>query len=242
VRVAVIPARGGSRRIPRKNVRPFCGKPVMAWVIETARASSLFEHVLVSTDDAEIRDIALQSGGECPFMRPSELADDHTVTSAVLGHATRWALDAGWDVDAVCCMYATAPLIDAGDLRRGLAALTAGDWAFAIAATTFAAPIQRAFTQRPDGGIEMYFPDQFATRTQDLPATLHDAGQFYWGRPKAWMDGRRLFDRWSVPVVIPRWRVQDIDEPEDWERAESVFRQLRRGGPSGPPAMSGGAR
>jgi pseudaminic acid cytidylyltransferase len=242
VRVAVIPARGGSRRIPRKNVRPFCGKPVIAWVIEAARASSLFEHVLVSTDDAEIRDVALQSGAECPFMRPPELADDYTVTSAVIGHATRWALDAGWDVDAVCCMYATAPLIDTGDLKRGLAALTSGDWAFAIAATTFAAPIQRAFTQRPDGGLEMYFPDQFATRTQDLPATLHDAAQFYWGRPDAWIDGRRMFDRWSVPVVIPRWRVQDIDEPEDWARAESVFRELRNGGPSDRPEMSGGAR
>jgi pseudaminic acid cytidylyltransferase len=227
VNVAVIPARGGSRRIPRKNVRPFCGKPVIGWVIETARASSLFDHVLVSTDDAEIREVALQYGGECPFVRPASLADDYTVTSAVIGHATRWALDAGWAVDAVCCMYATAPFIDAGDLRRGLDALISGEWAFAVAATTFAAPIQRAFTQRSDGGIEMYLPEQFNTRTQDLPVTLHDAAQFYWGRPDAWLDGRRIFDRWSVPVMIPRWRVQDIDEPEDWQRAESVFRQLR---------------
>ena len=231
MRVAVIPARGGSRRIPRKNVRAFCGRPVMAWVIETARASSLFEHVLVSTDDAEIRDIALQHGAECPFVRPAELADDHTVTSAVIGHATRWGLDAGWAIDAVCCMYPTAPLIDAGDLRRGFEALASGDWAFAIAATTYAAPIQRAFTRSADGGIQMFFPEQFSTRTQDLPVTLHDAAQFYWGRPQAWMDGRRMFDRWSVPVMIPRWRVQDIDEPEDWERAESVFRQMRASDP-----------
>lgn len=237
--VAVIPARGGSRRIPRKNVRPFCGRPVIAWAIETARASSLFEHVVVSTDDAEIRDVALQYGAECPFVRPAELAGDHTLTSAVIGHATRWALDAGWVIDAVCCIYPTAALIDAVDLRRGLDALTSGDWAFAIAATTYAAPIQRAFTQRPDGGIEMYFPDQFATRTQDLPVTLHDAAQFYWGRPEAWMDGRRMFDRWSVPVMLPRWRVQDIDEPQDWERAESVFRQMREAGQAGQSGQAG---
>jgi N-acylneuraminate cytidylyltransferase len=227
VKIAVIPARGGSRRIPRKNIRPFCGKPIMAWTIETARASGLFDHVLVSTDDAEIRAVAVEWGAECPFSRPGELADDHTETSKVVAHATRWALEAGWPLDAVCCLYATAPFIEINDLKRGLDALQSGDWAFAVAATDFGTPIFRSFRQREDGGLEMFFPEHFSTRSQDLPRTLHDAGQFYWGRPSAWLDGRRLFDRWSVPVMVPRWRVQDIDEPDDWVRAEMMLSQMR---------------
>jgi N-acylneuraminate cytidylyltransferase len=227
VRVAVIPARGGSQRIPRKNIRAFCGRPIIAWTIDLARASGLFHRVVVSTDDAEIAAVAERSGAECPFVRPAALADDHATTGAVLAHATRWALGEGWDIDAVCCLYATAPFVDADDLRRGSEALRTGDWAFAFAATEFAAPVHRALRQRPDGGVEMLFPEHYASRTQDLPRLLHDAGQFYWGRPAAWVEERRLFDRGSIPIVVPRWRVQDIDEPADWERAELLFRQLR---------------
>jgi len=227
VRIAVIPARGGSRRIPRKNIRPFCGRPMIAWVIDTARASGLFEHVLVSTDDEEIGEVASQWGAEVPFRRSADLADDHTSTSAVIADATRWALDAGWPLEAVCCLYPTAPFTDAGDLSRGLDALFAGDWAFALAAAEFGAPIFRSFQQREHGGLEMFFPEHFATRSQDLPRALHDAGQFYWGRPSAWLEQRRMFDRWTVPVIIPRWRVQDIDEPDDWVRAELMFQYLR---------------
>lgn len=226
MRLAVVPARGGSRRIPRKNVRPFCGRPMLAWTIEAARSSGLFDRVLVSTDDSEIADVATAWGAECPFVRPAALADDHASTTAVIAHATRWAVDAGWNVESVCCLYATAPFIDAHDLRRGLGALDAGDWSYAIAVTDFAAPIFRAFTERPDGGLEMVFPDRFEARSQDLPRALHDAGQFYWGRPAAWLEGRRVFDRWTMPIVIPRWRVQDIDEPDDWIRAEALFKQL----------------
>lgn len=227
MRIAVIPARGGSRRIPRKNVRPFCGRPMIGWTIETARTSDLFDRVLVSTDDSEIAAIAAEWGGECPFVRPAALADDHATTTDVVAHATRWALDAGWRLDAVCCLYATAPFLDAQDVRRGLAALDSGEWAYAIAVAEFDSPIFRAFTQRADGGLEMFFPERVDARSQDLPRALHDAAQFYWGRPAAWLEGRRVFDRWTVPIVIPRWRVQDIDGPDDWQRAEMLFRQLR---------------
>jgi pseudaminic acid cytidylyltransferase len=227
VKIAVIPARGGSRRIPRKNVRPFCGRPMIAWSIETARASQLFDHVVVSTDDAEIGAVAAEWGAEVPFTRPADLAGDHAGTTEVVAHATRWALERGWPLDAVCCIYATAPLLDAGDLRRGFDALESGDWAFAIAASELAAPVFRAFTQRSEGGLQMCFPQYFETRSQDLPRALHDAAQFYWGRPSAWIEARRVFDRWTVPVLIPRWRVQDIDDPEDWTRAETMFRQQR---------------
>ncbi len=227
--IAVLPARGGSRRIPRKNVRPFCGKPIMAWPIETALSSGLFERVIVSTDDAEIREVAQRYGAECPFERPPALADDHATTADVMAHAATWAADAGLSAAAICCMYPTAVFADAADLRRGFEALQSGAWAFAVAATECEAPIFRSFRQREDGGLEMLFPEYFDTRSQDLPRALHDTGQFYWGRPSAWLAKQRLFDRWSVPVLIPKSRVQDIDDPDDWRRAELMFRQLKEG-------------
>ena len=227
MKIAVIPARGGSKRIPRKNIKNFCGKPMIAWSIEAAKASALFDHILVSTDDAEIADIAKEWGAEVPFMRPVELSDDHAGTTEVIAHATRWALEQGFDVEAVCCIYATAPFVQAEDLKRGLAALESGNWAYAFTVTDFAAPIFRSFKQNAEGGIEMFYPEHFSTRSQDLPTALHDAGQFYWGRPSAWIEGKRIFDRHSTPVVIPRWRVQDIDTQDDWIRAELYFNQLK---------------
>jgi pseudaminic acid cytidylyltransferase len=220
MKIAVIPARGGSKRIPRKNIKPFRGKPMIAWSIEAARRSGLFEHVLVSTDDAEIAAVAREWGAEAPFVRPAELADDHTGTTEVIAHATHWAESAGWRLAAVCCIYATAPFIRAHDLRRGLQALESGDWAYAFTATEYPAPIFRSFRQDARGGVEMFFPEHFTTRSQDLPAALHDAAQFYWGRPSAWTEGKRIFDRHSFALRIPRWRVQDIDSEDDWARAE----------------------
>lgn len=218
--IAIIPARGGSKRIPRKNIKPFCGKPMIAWSIEAAKSSGLFDRIIVSTDDAEIAEVARQWGAEVPFMRPEELSNDHAGTTSVIAHATQWALDEGLDVTAVCCIYATAPFIQTEDIKRGWDALNAGDWDYAFTVTDFAAPIFRSFKQTTEDGIEMFFPEHFDTRSQDLPVALHDAGQFYWGRPAAWLEGKRIFDRCSKPVMIPRWRVQDIDTPEDWERAE----------------------
>lgn len=222
MRIAVVPARGGSKRIPRKNIKNFCGKPMIAWSIEAAKVSALFDHIFVSTDDEEIADIAKQWGAEVPFMRPAELSNDYAGTTEVIAHATQWVLGQGFDVDIVCCIYATAPFIQVADLKRGLAALESGDWDYAFTATDFAAPIFRSFKQNAEGGIEMFYPEHFSTRSQDLPIALHDAGQFYWGRTSAWIEGKRIFDRRSIPVVIPRWRVQDIDTQDDWERAEIV--------------------
>lgn len=220
--IAVIPARGGSKRIPRKNIMPFCGKPMIAWSINAAKESGLFDHIIVSTDDAEIAEVAIGWGAETPFVRPPELSNDHAGTTPVVAHATQWALDQKIAVSAVCCIYATAPFVQTEDLKRGWEALDSGDWDYAFTVTDFAAPIFRSFKQTAEGGIEMFFPEHFATRSQDLPVALHDAGQFYWGRPDAWLSGKRIFDRRSKPVQIPRWRVQDIDTPEDWERAEIV--------------------
>lgn len=224
--IAVIPARGGSKRIPRKNIKDFCGKPMIAWSIEAAKASGLFDHIIVSTDDAEIAAVAKQWGAEVPFMRPAELSSDYAGTTEVIAHATQWALNQGWPVTAVCCIYATAPFIQLEDLRRGLSALESGDWDYALLVTDYASPIFRSFKQTAEGGVEMLFPEYFATRSQDLPTALHDAGQFCWGRPSAWIEGKRVFDLGSVPIVIPRWRVQDIDTEEDWLRAELMFRTM----------------
>lgn len=220
MKIAVIPARGGSKRIPRKNIRPFCGKPMIAWSIEIAKASGLFERIIVSTDDTEIAEVAKQWGAEVPFMRPAELSNDHAGTTPVIAHATRWALQQGLGIEAVCCIYATAPFVQIDDLRRGWNELSSGEWDYAFSVTDFAAPIFRSFKQTAAGGIEMFFPEYFETRSQDLPAALHDAGQFYWGRAAAWLEGKRIFEQHSKPIMIPRWRVQDIDTPEDWERAE----------------------
>lgn len=224
--VAVIPARGGSKRIPKKNIKTFRGKPMIAWAVGVAKESRLFDHVVVSTDDSEIANVAMQYGADVPFMRPAELADDFAGTTGVMAHATRWAIDAGWEPSAVCCIYPTSPLLLGEDLKRGLTALTSGDWSYAMSVTDFAAPIFRSFRQLPEGGLEMFFPEHFMTRSQDLPVALHDAGQMYWGRPAAWMEERRLFERHTIPVFIPRWRVQDIDTPDDWQRAELVHRLL----------------
>lgn len=223
MKIAVIPARGCSKRIPRKNINNFCGKPIIAWSIEAARSTGLFDHIIVSTDDSEIAEVARAWGAETPFVRPPELSNDFAGTTEVIAHATQWALNEGLELEAVCCIYATAPLIQAEDLKKGLRVLESWNWDYAFSVTEFAAPIFRAFKQTADGGIEMFFPEHFATRSQDLPAAFHDAGQFYWGRPEAWINEKRIFSPLSAPVVIERSRSQDIDTPEDWEFAELLF-------------------
>ena len=220
MRIAIIPARGGSKRIPRKNIKSFYGKPIIAWSIETAKSSGLFEHIIISTDDEEIAEVARNYGATVPFMRPEALSNDFTGTTEVIAHATQWALDQGFDVNAVCCIYGTAPFIQTTDIKQGLDILESGAWDYAFTVTDFSAPIFRSFQQTAEGGLEMFFPENFATRSQDLPNALHDAGQFYWGRPEAWLQNKHIFDRHSAPIIIPRWRVQDIDTQDDWERAE----------------------
>lgn len=227
MRVAVIPARGGSKRIPRKNIKDFCGKPMIAWSIEVAKASGLFEHIIVSTDDTEIAEVAKKFGAEVPFLRSRELSDDYVGTTEVVSHAVSWSLANGWPVSEVCCIYATAPFLQVEDLKCGLKLLESEDWTYTFSATDFAAPIFRAFKQTAHGGVEMFFPEYFSTRSQDLPIALHDAGQFYWGNASAWVESKRIFDKHSAPVVIPRWRVQDIDTENDWIRAEFIYNQLR---------------
>jgi N-acylneuraminate cytidylyltransferase len=227
MKVAVIPARGGSKRIPRKNVRPFAGKPMIAHSIECALQTRAFDRVVVSTDDDEIARIARELDAEVPFRRPSELSDDHTGTIDVIAHAIDHLQREGSVLSAVCCIYPTAPFIRTDDLTKGLEILESGSWQYVFSATTFDSPIFRSFRKNPDGGLEMLFPEYFETRSQDLPEATHDAGQFYWGRPRAWLDHMQVFGKWSTVVPIPRWRVQDIDTEEDWQRAEAINAYLK---------------
>lgn len=226
MKVAVIPARGGSKRIPRKNIKAFCGKPMIAWSIEAARASGCFDRILVSTDDTEIADIARQWGAEAPFVRPEELSNDVAGTLPVIAHAVGWLRDQGAPATQVCCLYATAPFVQAEDLRRGLAVLQGESVDFAFSVTSFPFPIQRAIRITPDERVEMFHPEHFSTRSQDLEEAWHDAGQFYWGTAEAWLAQRPIFGPCSAPIRLPRHRVQDIDTPEDWLRAEWLFKAL----------------
>lgn len=221
--LAVIPARGGSKRIPGKNVRPFCGRPIIAYSILTALESGAFERVVVSTDDEEIARVAREHGAEVPFVRPAELSDDHTGTGPVVAHAAE-ALGVS-DEGLVCCIYATAPFVTATDLLRGREVLEREGADFAFSVTSYAFPIQRAL--RVVGGrVEMFDPGAFAKRSQDLEEAWHDAGQFYWGTAAAWRSGKPLFTPDAAAVPLPRHRVQDIDTEEDWARAELMFRAL----------------
>lgn len=227
MRLAVIPARGGSKRIPRKNIKPFCGKPMIAWSIEAALQSGCFDRVVVSTDDSEIAQVARAHGAEVPFMRPIELSDDHTGTIPVIAHAINWQNTNGQVADLACCIYATAPFVRAHDLRRGLDVLQSSGAQYAFSVTSYAFPIQRAIRITPDQRITMFQPENFGTRSQDLEEAWHDAGQFYWGETHAWLAGKPLFSRDAAPVFLPRHRVQDIDTIEDWKRADWLFRAMQ---------------
>ncbi len=228
MKIAVIPARGGSKRIPRKNIKLFYGKPIIAWSIEAALQSGSFDRVIVSTDDLEIAEVARQHGATVPFMRPAELSDDHTGTIPVITHAIEWLRQHNEAPDKVCCIYATAPFIRSEDLRRGLEILDKTGSYYAFSVTSYAFPIQRAIRMTQVGRIEMFSPEYFTTRSQDLEAAYHDAGQFYWGCASAWVEGKIIFGPDSAPVILPRLRVQDIDTAEDWEYAELMFKALQQ--------------
>ena len=221
--VAVIPARGGSKRVLRKNIRDFHGRPMLSWSIEAALASKCFGQVIVSTDDEEIAEVARACGAEVPFIRPIELSGDHVATIPVVAHAVNWLRQNGSPPGFVCCIYATAPFLSVEDLCRGfdLIQQTGGDYVFPV--TMFDFPIQRAIRVKETGQVEMFQPEHFSTRSQDLEEAYHDAGQFYWGKVAAWIDGTPFFSPNAWPLKIPKSRAQDIDTEEDWAIAERLF-------------------
>ncbi|OEE83855.1 pseudaminic acid cytidylyltransferase [Enterovibrio norvegicus FF-162] len=230
MKLAIIPARGGSKRIPRKNIKSFHGKPMIAYSIEAAYKSGCFDKVIVSTDDQEIADVALEHGAEVPFIRPENISDDNATTIDVIHHAIEWYEANGTDVSEVCCLYATAPFVTGEDLSRGYEALCENDDVrFVFSAATFSFPIQRALKLSEDGKVNMFNPENAMTRSQDLEEAYHDAGQFYWGRKIAFLNKEPIFAPHSRMVILPRTRVQDIDTPEDWLFAESLFHLQQTG-------------
>jgi N-acylneuraminate cytidylyltransferase len=224
--VAIIPARGGSKRIPRKNIRPFLGTPLLARSLMSVQSSGVFDRIVVSTDDAEVALVAKSAGAEVPFTRPAELSDDHTGARPVIIHAINALESDGRQVGPVCIVYPTAVFTRPEDLSDSFRRLVDTGCEFVFSAASYNAPIQRAMRRLPDGTCELFWPDHTLTRSQDLEEAYHDAGQFYWGTRKAWLGGKPVFRSRSLLHVLPRWRVQDIDTDEDWHRAEVIYRML----------------
>ncbi len=224
--IAIIPARGGSKRIPKKNIKDFFAKPLLAYSIEIAIRSNLFEKVIVSTDDEEIANIARKYGALVPFLRPKELSDDFTGTGPVVNHALSFLQTQGEKYDYVCCIYATAPLLQEKYIREGFEKLKNSDAVNSFSVTSMPFPIQRTFKINKER-CKMFWPENFSKRSQDLDEAYQDAGQFYW-RNLHKKSKDVMFGKDSIPIILPRYLVQDIDTLEDWERAEVLYEVLQR--------------
>ena len=228
--VAIIPARGGSKRIPGKNIKPFGGVPMIAHPIATALESGLFSRIIVSSEDEEISSIARRFGAETPFVRPPELASDHAPTAPVLAHALRW-LENDTGLPGQCClMYPATPFLTPETLLQGREILSSSGAATAFAAAEHPAPIFRALQVDGNGFAKMIWPEHMHTRSQDLPRTVYDAGQFYWCDVRAFLAEGELYARRMVPVMLSRLQAIDIDTPEDWELAEALFLAMEKQG------------
>jgi N-acylneuraminate cytidylyltransferase len=228
MKLCVIPARGGSKRIPRKNIKLFNGKPIIAYSIEAALSSDCFDKVIVSTDDPEIAEVGRAYGAEIPFMRPDELANDYAGTLPVIKHAIEWFEQNQTKPRNVCCIYATAPFVQAKSIKAAYQQLQEIDADYCFTVTGFSFPIQRAIKITENQRLQMFYPDKFNARSQDLVKSYHDAGQFYWGRAEAFKMQKQLFSDVSSPYVLPGYLVQDIDTAEDWTRAEIMYQVLRQ--------------
>ena len=226
MKIAIIPARGGSKRIPRKNIKDFFGKPLIAYSIQAAKETKLFDKIIVSTDDEEIASIAEGYGAQT-LKRPKELADDFTPTIPVIAHAIKATCKDLDEIEAVCCIYATAPFVQTEYIKKAYEKLLTCKSDYCFSATSFAFPIQRAIKLKNES-VEMFYPEHFNTRSQDLEEAYHDAGQFYWGTPKAWCEGKPIFSTNSTVTIMPRYLVQDIDTLEDWKRAELMYKVLHK--------------
>ncbi len=221
--IAIILARGGSKRIPRKNIKLFSGRPIIEYPIMTAKRSGLFDRVIVSTDDTEIAQVAAAAGAEVPFERPAALADDYTPTADVVAHAIKTLNKAGPTIKHACCIYATTPFLKEQYLREGFQTLTTTDAGCVFSVTTFDFPIYRALKIDSEGQVGMVWPEHELTRSNDLSAAYHDAGQFYWVKASTFLQTPRLYSPGARAVIIPRYLAQDIDTPEDWETAQRLY-------------------
>ena len=230
MRLCIIPARGGSKRIPRKNIKEFCGQAMIGYSIEAAITSQCFDKVIVSTDDQEIVEVAKSFGAEVPFIRPDELANDHAATIPVVKHTIEWFDEQGQSPTDVCCLYATAPFIQSQTISKAFQQMQESGANYCFSVTSFAFPIQRSIRITQDNKVDMFYPENFNVRSQDLEEAYHDAGQFYWGKAQAFKDELPIFSETASPYILPRYLVQDIDTMEDWIRAEAMHRVLQETG------------
>lgn len=234
--IALIPARGGSKRIPKKNIRDFLGKPIIAYTIEAAQKSGCFDRIIVSTDCPEIKKVAQSYGVEVPFERPEDIADDYSTAIDVIKHTITWLRENGVKLDLICCLYATAPFMRSSDIIAGREMLLGEpDAEYAMTVTSFPFPIQRAVMLK-NGRLQMFQPEHFLTRSQDLEESYHDAGQIYWGKPDAFLSNIPVLSNKAIPIILPRHLVQDIDTEEDWIRAELLYKanqSFNKGDPDG---------
>lgn len=221
--IAIIPARGGSKRIPGKNIKEFCGQPLIAYSIKAALESNLFEKVFISTDDEEIAETAKKYGATIPFIRPKSIADDFTHLAPVVIHALTELEKQGFVPSYSCCILATAPFLAPQYLQQGLDTISSCDADTVFSITTFPYPIQRALKLSSSGCVELFYPEYELARSNDLEESYHDAGQFYWLNTNNFLKNKRIITTNSKPIILPRKIVQDIDTPEDWETAELLF-------------------
>ena len=226
--LAIIPARGGSKRIPGKNIKNFAGKPIICYSIEAAAKSNLFDRIIVSTDCDKIAEVSRGAGAEVPFVRPSELSDDHTPTAPVLEHALRWLEHEGCSVKYLCCIYPTAPFVRSEDLIKGYKLLVENNVSSVFSVTEFEFTIFRALKINDEGFVGMFWPEHELTRSQDLPQAYHDAGQFYWLDSETFLKNKKLYAKDAKPVIMPSFLVQDIDTLDDWKTAELLFEVYKK--------------
>jgi len=227
--IAIITARGGSKRIPGKNIKDFLGKPIIAYSIMAALESGCFDEVMVSTDSDEIASIAQSFGANIPFLRSAATSDDIASTADVLVEVLNDYIERGLEYDYACCVYPTAPFITAQKLQKGYELLieTGADSVLPVA--RFSYPIQRSL-QIENNRLSMLWPEHMDTRSQDLPPAYHDSGQFYWLKVPSFLQTRKLFTSYSVPIVVPELEVQDIDSEDDWKIAEMKYLAIQKTG------------
>ena len=222
--IAIIPARGGSKRILRKNVRPIAGIPAIAHPIELALSSGLFEKVIVSTDDSEIAEISLKYGADIPFMRSAALSNDFTITVDVLADAVKRLQDQGECFDFVCCIYPVTPLLRVERLKEAYGIIQAGAWDYVFPAIEFISPVERGFKKDSSGLVEFINPKFATTRTQDIRKTYHDSGQFYFGKSRAWLEKKPILNGKSTFIELAKYETVDIDDIEDWQLVEKLIK------------------
>ena len=223
--LCIIPARGGSKRIPRKNIKEFLGKPIIAYSIETALETGLFDEVMISTDDMEIAEVAKKYGAKVPFMRSAETASDFATTADVLNEVVANYKEMGKEFDNFCCFYATAPLVQSKDVISAFERLQQSDFTCVYPVVQFSYPIWRCLDVAEDGTMKRHWPEYENSRSQDLPKEYHDTGTFYWYKTKEWLAGNVKIGG----IIVDETSIQDIDTETDWNLAEMKYKLLQQG-------------